>query len=568
MELYAQIPESFEGMTVEELQALLDTLVGQVDAVSSGAADTGELSFAEILEASESAVAGIEAIRGELEERETIAVEQASALAALAERAGITAEEPEAPAEEPAAEPATSEGDDPPAPADEPETPADEPAAEPQAVAAAAQPPVRMTGARPPLGRAPAARPVERRPTGALVATAEGLGVPMGAEISRRDVAAAMINKRRGWQFVPEGVQNEKHTIATIHTDWSSMPERILDGDPETNSLKIEKVVGDQALTASGGLCAPVTPYYDLMMESETMRPVRDALPRFNAERGGIRFMAPPSLAAVTTGVGRITAAADGLGGTNATKTCQTVSCPSQTEVDVAIIFHCLRFGNLGTRAWPEQVDQFTGLTMAAFARVAEIALLDGIGAASTAVTGAQAGGAANTLLGQIITAAAGQRNRHRMSPDRRLRLLLPVWSIELLLVDLLRQQFDRFEATRDGLIAYLRTLNVEPTFYQDGATGAGQIFGAQAGGALLGFPSTVVWYLFPEGSFLYLDSGTLELGIVRDSTLNSTNDYQIFGESFENVAFIGFESLKVTSTVCATGEVTAPRTLSCAVGP
>ena len=97
---------------------------------------------------------------------------------------------------------------------------------------------------------------------------------------------------------------------------------------------------------------------------------------------------------------------------------------------------------------------------------------------------------------------------------------------------------------------------------------GGGQIFGAQGGGALLGFPSTVVWYLFPEGSFLYLDAGTLELGIVRDSTLNSTNDYQIFGEAFENVAFLGFESLKVTSTVCATGEVTAPRTLSCAVGP
>ena len=45
---------------------------------------------------------------------------------------------------------------------------------------------------------------------------------------------------------------------------------------------------------------------------------------------------------------------------------------------------------------------------------------------------------------------------------------------------------------------------------------------------------------LFPEGTFLHLDGGTLELGIVRDSTLNSTNDYQVFGETFENVARIG----------------------------
>ena len=33
---------------------------------------------------------------------------------------------------------------------------------------------------------------------------------------------------------------------------------------------------------------------------------------------------------------------------------------------------------------------------------------------------------------------------------------------------------------------------------------------------------------------------GVLELGIVRDSTLNSTNDFQVFGERFRNVARIG----------------------------
>lgn len=568
MEIYAQIPESFEGMTVEELQALLDTLVPQVDAVAAGEAETGEATFAEILEATETAVACIEAIRTELATRETVEAEQADALAALASRVTPpVVEDPEALADEPA-DPANPADPDPADPADPAEPAVDDPAAvvdEPEPVAASGgQPPIRPRAAP---ARARANAPT-RRVQGALIATAEGIGVPMGNTMTREDLAIAMINKRRGWQFVPEGVSEEKHTLATIHTDWSVMPERMLDDNIETNSKKIKAVVGDEAITASGGLCAPVTPYYDLMMESETMRPVRDALPRFNAERGGIRFMTPPSLAAVTTAVGRITAAADGLGGTNATKTCQTVACPAQTEVDVAIIFHCLRFGNLGSRAWPEQIDQFTGLTMAAFARVAEIALLDGISAASTAVTGAQVGGATNTLLGQVVTAAAAQRNRHRMSPERRLRALFPAWSIDLLIVDLLRQQFDRFEATRAGLVSYLRSLNIEPSFYVDGNTGGGQIFGAQAGGALLGFPTTVVWYLFPEGSFLYLDSGTLELGIVRDSTLNSTNDYQIFGESFENVAFLGFESLKVTSTVCATGEVTAPRTLSCSVGP
>ena len=71
----------------------------------------------------------------------------------------------------------------------------------------------------------------------------------------------------------------------------------------------------------------------------------------------------------------------------------------------------------------------------------------------------------------------------------------------------------------------------------------------------LRNWPSDVHWYLYPEGSFLFLDGGTLDLGLVRDSTLNDTNDFQVFAETFEAVAFVGVESLAVTSTVCPNGE-------------
>jgi hypothetical protein len=40
---------------------------------------------------------------------------------------------------------------------------------------------------------------------------------------------------------------------------------------------------------------------------------------------------------------------------------------------------------------------------------------------------------------------------------------------------------------------------------------------------------------------------------------LNATNDFQMFGEVFENYAKVGIESLAVTSTVCANGVVSAP---------
>lgn len=49
-------------------------------------------------------------------------------------------------------------------------------------------------------------------------------------------------------------------------------------------------------LVASGGLCAPVSPYYTLAYFENGSKPLRDALPAFHADRGGIRYRTPPGL--------------------------------------------------------------------------------------------------------------------------------------------------------------------------------------------------------------------------------------------------------------------------------
>jgi hypothetical protein len=61
-------------------------------------------------------------------------------------------------------------------------------------------------------------------------------------------------------------------------------------------------------------------------------------------------------------------------------------------------------------------------------------------------------------------------------------------------------------------------------------------------------------WLLYPEGSFQFLDGGRLDLGVVRDSTLDATNDYETFVETFESVAFRGLEAYQVQSTLKPTG--------------
>jgi hypothetical protein len=76
----------------------------------------------------------------------------------------------------------------------------------------------------------------------------------------------------------------------------------------------------------------------------------------------------------------------------------------------------------------------------------------------------------------------------------------------------------------------------------------------------MLEFPDTFTWYLFAEGTFLFLDGGTLDLGIIRDSTLVGTNDYKMFVETFEGIAKVGVESLVVTSTISVNGVAAALR--------
>jgi hypothetical protein len=558
-----QIPEDLGALDAAGLQSFIDAATARLSEVSESPAEfvTDQRPYEQLKAEVETAIA---------------AVKEARSLAAAFEAEEPAAEGDEVPAEgdEVPAEETPAEGDEVPAEGDEVPAEAEAAAAEIAALAAegAAEPEAVTASATRRRGTAPArsraAAPVESVAMVPLTAAAGAGDRSLGSTFeSMADVARTMISRRRSFgDNMPEGADNVSIAVA----NWSDLyPEdrKLIGLDEEATAALIAAVVSDHeirsnfelrrkqsggSLVASGGLCAPVTPYYNLQMISVAERPVRAALPAFNADRGGIRAARPAALSAITTGVGQLTAGQDAAG---ATKTCQSVDCPAFTETDVEILYHCLRFGNLGARTFPERVAQWNNLVLAAHARLAERMLLTGIDSNSTAVTADSLGlGASASLLSQILVAAAGMRSRHRMDPGAVLRVMLPMWVLDLLVSDVYRSQFQRFEMTQDKFVALLRAGGVEPTFYIDSAANRHQEFDVQNAGNLETFPTDVVWYLFPEGSFLYLDGGTLELGLVRDSVLNSTNDFEIFGESFENVAFIGVESLAVISALCDTG--------------
>jgi len=216
-----------------------------------------------------------------------------------------------------------------------------------------------------------------------------------------------------------------------------------------------------------------------------------------------------------------------------------------------------LQFGNLMTRAYPELIARHNELALIQHAREAEQYLASKLTAGSIEITSTSLIGVARDFLVQVGRAGAAYRNRHRLDPSMPLRVIAPAWMKDAMRADLaLAMPGDGTIAASDAEIeGYLAARGVNITFSHDL-----DVFGSQSVGAMNEFPDTFTWYIFAEGTFLFLDGGTLDLGIIRDSTLVGTNDYKMFVETFEGVAKVGVESLAVTSTISVNGVAAALR--------
>lgn len=404
--------------------------------------------------------------------------------------------------------------------------------------------------------------PADRRPvtqvSAAPVAITAGADIPgytAGSSLNDMSAVAEAMAKRLHALRRVNGGDGEQHIVASITT---SFPEgRTLGSDPEENWTKVQNLVGPEALVASGGHQAPFEVRYDIFGFGTTNRPVRDALPRFQADRGGIRFIQPPVLSSYDNAVGVWTAANDSAETPSpATKASLTVSAASETTANTDAVTLQMQFGNLATRAYPELIARHNELGLIQHAREAEQYLLSKIAAGSTAVTTSSLIGFGRDYLVQIGRAATAYRSRHRLEPDASLRVIAPSWVKDAMVADLtLSMPGDSTLNAYSEIDGYLASRGVVVSYSLDQ-----NVYGAQGATALLEFADSFTWYMFSEGTFLFLDGGTLDLGIIRDSSLTGTNDYKMFVETFEGVAKVGIESLAVTSSISINGVAAALR--------
>lgn len=525
----------------DQLSDLEDVLVAELEGVAE----------ARDVDAARSLAEAISNVRTERTQRTELARQREAEIAEIMGKVHASNGETD-----PSDLPADPDQADPADPAD-PTDPAEEPATD-QAVSASHRPLPKISDLS--RGKKTAAAsgrnrqaPIAERRSGTttIVAAADVPGLTAGTEIDGPVTLRKAIVER--WNALA-GTRGLTGRIPVARINMNFPDDRMLrPGDEEGNAAKLSKLLSPQALLASGGICAPPEGFYEVNTLAVAARPLRDSLAIYGADRGAISFIPSVSLAAVNAAIGVVTAAQDASG---VHKPCLSITCGSPQTATVEAISRCLQFGNFNARTHPEFVSHLTDLTLAAHARKAEGELWDSMCDVATSVTAGENLSAWRDLYATVARAAAAFRSRNRMADTAVMRLVAPDWLDDMLSVDLVRQapgDNTIVGTSRSQFENWLMTIGVRVTWTMESGDPA-QVFGGQGVGPLDGWPDAVQLLFYPEGSYLFLDGGTLDLGVVRDSTLNVANDFQLFAETFEGLAFIGPEALCITVDLCPSG--------------
>lgn len=318
-------------------------------------------------------------------------------------------------------------------------------------------------------------------------------------------------------------------------------------------------------LQAATGICGPAEPIYDQygIIGTDGMFDI----PALGARRGAISV--PDSLSFVDfdgeEGVAFPYTSAEGAAGSK-TKVCLDVACDTPTEFDVVAYSTCLTFSNFMGQFYDERVGAAGVTSLAAHAHRVNAVLIEA--AATQAVTDGTSYGVADNNGGGIVQFgsnvvfhAALYRDKYRMPLGSVIDVHVPHWVADALFADALaRDATTQFAAVQAQLANFLAQRNVRIRFVHDWQSLASTSPGY--------FPSTVDALMFPAGSVVRLTAETLDLGVVRDSTLNSNNEFRTFVETFDGIAKIGHEIMLLDDIpICPNGETGARAAITCNTG-
>ncbi len=552
-------------LTDEQVVATRDELRALFASIRAGEVENVD---AEDLETLRSIRTAIEHLDAERDARVTAAAETAAEIEALEAGLDSGPEDDEPEGDEGEAAPEAPAEPEPEQAATEPEV---EVVAEPVAAAVEAKPKRRQ----PSLASLAAHAPEASKPRpGEGVAkprwqSLDGKPITNELEIPERIIAAL-----ESFGDVPAGFPTQKISVVKLSTemDEAHTLSDVEAGDVQLSMRKLEAVTAaakdpqgwspeQQAIVASGGWCAPGEPRYDIPSIASAARPFRDGLPRMAVRRGSVNFVRAARLSTMlanTTAAGVTTwENSTDLSPGGSTKTIQTAACRTVQTESLGAVVGRMKFGNFQARAFPEDIAHDIELLAARHARVAEVRLLDAlIGDMDIDVTQTGLTATARDLKHHTIQAVSELRYTERS--DVQIRAALSDVLLDMIIADVTLQQ-PGDDVLRWGEAEGRAVMNGVPRFspiwVKDVPSGTEAFVTNSDGEALADFPDTFEIPFFYDGTAVFADGGSLDLGIIRDSTLVGTNNYEIFMETFEGLLWLGPYGKTLTLTTCPGGD-------------
>lgn len=344
--------------------------------------------------------------------------------------------------------------------------------------------------------------------------------------------------------------------------------------------------MGDDVVLAAGGPCIPAEPDFDVEFIGDGGRPFSMAFPTVQYPRSRVSFYAPIpfSRAGCDPLIGRIITIAGDTAGYDPSptppevlpKSCVRIECPDgPLTCALDIMLKCVTIGNWVDRSWPQWVRVFRENVDTCYDVAYEQKHMAQVVSGSTLITAGPATfGATVDFLGQILTLQARAQNGRRLSSARQWRLIVPEWFVTQLRIDVMRYMglgengFAALSITDAQVVGWLRQNNINVSVYKDeaGPTAQGdeQVLALPTTGALVDLPGTVRTFFFPEGTWVRGTGGELDLGVVRDSALNSVNDFQTFFEEWTTMCKRGLDSYVVDHVLCPSGLIGGTVVLEC----
>lgn len=399
------------------------------------------------------------------------------------------------------------------------------------------------------------------------VATQDGPRISTRAELGER-----LMSLHRSTQAPPDGSRSMQRAA---HLSWADSVHQFSSDEGHNLAVAAEIYANEQAkarkdisagfdatlaLQAATGICGPAEVRYEEFELGSATAGILN-LPSTTLTRG--KLTVPDSLTyddlRETSGIAFPYDSSDGDGTHGVvTKACWTVPCGTTRDFELKAEQSCFTLSNFLGMFNPERAAHAVSQGLMAHAHRVNKRLIAELEADTRTVTNSSTdhgGGAIVNFFRDVVHAAALYRDKYRLNQSDVLEVLAPYGVLPALMVDGITRPNAEANGFRvaEAISRLQSENNIRVQFLYDW-TGHEMVanpggFGDQGQSILI----------FPAGSVLHATAATLDLGEVRDSTLNSTNDYSVWVETFDGIVVLGPEVTHIDDGVyCPSGQVGA----------